>query len=293
VSSAWLNPYRAPRGEWLRGNLHFHSQPNSGCASVPLAEGLRRYADLGYDFLAVTDHDCVTDLGQLRVAYAHLILLEGFEHSWGKHAVFLGERVSSLYEVPLAEALHKADGLLTIASHPQTREEQPTWTVEQMREMDLWPDGIEIVNGHYGVPRMRARGLTSHYVRFWDELLTAGCRLWGFANDDFHDPIDLGNAFNVVLAERRAPQAILRAFKDGRFYASTGLCLERIDMRGGTILVHVRSECAGRFVGPSGKALYEAVGQRFAYTPHEEAYVRFEARGDAGELYTQPFWRVA
>ena len=27
-----------------------------------------------------------------------------------------------------------------------------------------------------------------YYADFWDELLTAGHRLWGFANDDFHDP---------------------------------------------------------------------------------------------------------
>ena len=30
---------------------------------------------------------------------------------------------------------------------------------------------------------MRMRGRTPHYAHVWDELLTAGHRLWGFAND--------------------------------------------------------------------------------------------------------------
>ncbi len=51
--SDYLSPY-ATGGRWLRGNLHAHT-----CCghSMDLAESGHIYASLGYDFLAVTDHN--------------------------------------------------------------------------------------------------------------------------------------------------------------------------------------------------------------------------------------------
>jgi len=41
-----------------------------------------------------------------------------------------------------------------------------------------------------GGSQIRIRQQLKTYADFWNELLTAGHRLWGVANDDFHDPDD-------------------------------------------------------------------------------------------------------
>jgi len=291
VATTPHNPYQGKSGEWIRGNLHGHSRPNSNCASVPLAEGVRRYRDSGAQFMAVTDHDWVTDLSAVRAAYPDMILLSGFEHSKVRHMVFVGERVPPLYELPLDDALARADDLLTIISHPQSWAAHPEWTQDRIRALPRLPDGMEVWNGHYGTERLRAKGLTSQYVRFWDELLTAGYRLWGFANDDFHDPVDLGNAFSMVLVPERTPAAIVRATKAGCFYASTGLTVDRITGADGHIAVTIAAPCMGRFVGPGGQTLAQAQGMQFEYQMQDEAYVRFEAQGAQGQLFLQPMFR--
>lgn len=287
-----VNPYGDGRGQWLRGSLHGHSRPNSRCASLSLEEGVRRYVELGAQFAAITDHDWVTDLQEVQRRYPDLILLRGFEHSGNAHVVFVGEQVPALLTHPLSDALAMSDGLLTLISHPQAWPEHPTWTPDRFRALERLPDGIEIYNGHYGTPRLRARGLVPQYTPFWDQLLTAGCRVWGFANDDLHDPADLGNAFNMVLVDEPTPQAIVRAAKRGRFYASTGLLLEDVAVTEDTVRVSVRDECAGRFIGPGGRVLARSIGRVFVYTVVDEDYVRFEAQGAPGLLFLQPIYHA-
>ncbi len=56
----WTNPYAERHGTWLRGNLHAHTSPASSCATLPVEVVLDLYADLGYDFLCLSDHMTLT-----------------------------------------------------------------------------------------------------------------------------------------------------------------------------------------------------------------------------------------
>ena len=286
------NPYRDPRGQWIRGNFHGHCSEHSGCATVPLAEGVRRFRDVGTRFMAVTDHDHVTELAALRATCPDMVFLDGFEHSASEHLAFVGESVDPLHQFPLDEALRRADGLLTLACHPQPDgEESDYWTRDKLVALGTWPDGIEVYNGHYGLEAALSRGRWPRYTEFWDELLTAGHWLWGFANDDFHDLEDLGNAFNMVLVEEVTAAAIVRAAKRGRCYASTGLLLHEVNEAAGHIVVDVETSCAGVFIGPGGQALGGGEGTHFEHAVGGEAYVRFQAEGDTGLLFLQPMFR--
>jgi hypothetical protein len=166
------------------------------------------------------------------------------------------------------------------------------WTRAKLENLGALPDGIEVYNGHYGIPQARAAGRQPLYTPFWDELLTAGHRLWGFANDDFHDPVDFDNAFNMVLVDEVSPQGVVGAAKAGRCFASTGLLLEAISVQDGRVDVVVDSECEGRFVGPGGVELSRGQGRRFTHEAGGEAYVRFEAEAEAGRLFLQPMFRA-
>ena len=284
-------PYLDPTGTWIRGSFHGHCSEHSACASVPLAQSVRQYSELGAGFVTLTDHDIVTDLGEMARAYPGLAFVHGFEYSSRENVLFAGERVGPLYELPLEEALARAKDLLTVVCHPRPHASGADyWTRPMLEELGVLPDGIEVYNGHYGTPTALQKGRQPLYSAFWDELLTAGHRLWGFANDDFHDPDDFDNAFNMVLVEDRTPAAVVRAAKAGRSYASTGLLLERVGLEGDRIEVELDAPGRGRFVGPEGRVLAEGEGRAFAYDAGDEAYVRFEAQGESGRIFLQPMW---
>lgn len=194
------HPCMRGAGRWVRGSLHSHCREHSGCGSVALADGVARYHQAGASFMAVTDHDHVTDLAEMRARYPDMVFLEGFEHSTRENIVFVGEHVPPLHELPLEEALKLAGpDIITVVCHPQAFPAgDPYWIYEKLAALGKWPDGIEVYNGHYGTERLRARGRQPLGTGLWDELLTAGHRLWGYANDDFHDPDDFGNAWNMV-----------------------------------------------------------------------------------------------
>ena len=286
------SPYRDPTGQWIRGSLHGHCSENSGCASVPLAEGVRQYRDVGAGFVTLTDHDAITDLASMRDLYPQLAFLEGFEHSEREHLVFVGPQVEPLHELPLEQALRSAGDLLTFVSHPRPHSDSDEyWTLDKLVDLGTWPDGIEVYNGHYGIPEAMSRGRYPFGTALWDEVLTLGHRVWGFANDDFHDPVDFGNAFNMVLVDEVTPAAIVNAARHGRCYASSGLLLSEITEADGLVTVVVDEPCAGVFVGPGGSELARREGTHFAYQVGDEAYVRFQAEGEAGLLFLQPLIR--
>jgi hypothetical protein len=290
MSDMFTNPYGNTDGQWLRGNFHHHSSEASGCAHVPLAESVARYAEAGAQFIAVTDHDVVTDLDAMRAAHPDVLFINGFEYSSCENMLFIGESVPPLYERPLPDALARASDLLTVVCHPTPDPDHDYWTLDKLTTLGAMPDGVEVYNGHYGIPRMLDRGRSPCFTAFWDRLLTAGHRLWGFASDDFHDPEDFGNAFCMVLVAERTVAAVIDAAKRGRLYGSTGLLLEAVTEDAGCITVRTASDCSGRFIGPGREVLAEAEGRDFSYAATSEAYVRFEGEGEAGRLFLQPMF---
>ena len=292
MSARLLNPYQNPSGQWWRGNFHGHTAEHSPCATVPLAAAIGKYRGVGARFMAVTDHDHVSDLSAVRLLFPDMVLLEGFEYSSCENVLFVGDKVPDLFDWPLNEAIAAATALLTIVAHPEPQPGSGYWTYEKVMFLDLLPDGVEIYNGHYGTPAMRALGNQPQYTQFWDELLTAGHRVWGFANDDSHEPPDFDNAFNMVLVDEPTPAGVVAAAKRGRCYGSTGLLLKDLTVNGGQIRVTVSGSATGRFVGPGGRVLATAKGTAFSFSSRGEAYVRFEAEGRQGMLFLQPMFRA-
>jgi hypothetical protein len=285
------NPY-AHDGTWLRGSFHGHCDENSRCASVPLADSVRDYAAVGAGFVTLTDHDVITDLEPMARQHEGLVFIPGFEYSTRENVVFAGPGVSPLYEFSLEEALSRAGDLLTFLCHPQPKGAAlEYWTRAKVEALGHLPDGIEVYNGHYGIEAARAVGRQPYYADFWDELLTAGYRLWGYANDDFHDPDDFGNAWNMVLVEEVGAAGVVGAARAGRSYATTGLGLEEVRVDGDAVYVRVDAACTGRFVGPGGRDLLRETGREFRVDAGDTAYIRFEGQGESGRLFLQPFFR--
>ncbi len=286
-----LDPYARCSGAWVRGNLHGHYSESSGCASVPLLAGIEKHRKAGARFLALTDHDTVTDLSPARARWPDMIFLEGFEWSKSQNILFIGERVPALYEHSLAAAMRRSDGLLTVICHPRPNPRRDYWTVSMILALDPPPVAIEVYNSHYSRPLRTEPGPNPLYTDTWDELLTRGLRVWGLANDDSHDPVDFGRTATFANVTDFSAASLLEALKAGRFYGTTGPRLEEVSVKDDFISIWLDSSAVGRFVGPGGRVLGASEGRAFSLPARGEDYVRFEAEGAAGRIFLQPFFK--
>ena len=149
--------------------------------------------------------------------------------------------------------------------------------------------GLEIYNGVIS----RLEG-SPYATNRWDMLLTQGRRVWGYAHDDSHAASgDVGLGWNAAYVKDETPAGVVEALRAGRFYASTGVEINAIEVEGNTI--RIETENAERIVALRRGAVRCGVAEgREIELEMEEGmgYVRFECWG-AGEgfAWTQPFFK--
>lgn len=216
-------------GQWFRGNLHTHSTFSDGKCTP--AEAVRFYREHGYDFMAFTDHLVVADVRGL--SSADFLVIPGVEihhndlRGSTHHVVGIGGALPAGERLPTAGSLVadvsqlRAFGSLVLAAHPY-------WSGQTSAELMDAPGmiGIEIYNGTADVGYHKGFSLQT-----WDELLTAGRRLWGLAVDDAHwlpYRMDAGLGWVMVRAPELTEPVILEALARGDFYSSTGPVLEDV-----------------------------------------------------------------
>lgn len=278
-----VHPYHGS-GRWLRGNLHTHTTNSDG--QFPLTELVRHYKELGYDFLVITDHDKLTPVDGVATS---LILMQGCEvSSGGKHVIGLGISEPIDPNLPRQVAIDAINeqGGVAILSHPNWGETFCHWKQEDLESINGHA-GIEVFNGNI----LRDTGSPLASDR-WDMLLSQEHRVWGYGVDDTHNELDLANGWTMVLADEPTPDAILKALRDGRCYASSGVFFEAIEVDNDTIRIVTQNADRIAFVGKHGRWLKWVNNQRAEYRINgNEGYVRVEAYGHYGSVgWTQPFF---
>jgi len=180
----------------LKGNLHAHTTFSDG--RLPVEEVVARYRDLGYDFLAITDHD---DLIQpdywmsLPASDDQLIILPGVELDYR----------------PLSQHVGKVTGdkeTLYILNHPARYSLTVEQAVRRLRRIgrEWFPlHAVEVTD-------------TGIYQAEYD---VEAINLPKIATDDSHEASHIGRAWIEVDAARN-PDAILRAIKAGDFRTGFG-----------------------------------------------------------------------
>jgi hypothetical protein len=221
-------PFAKP-GRFYRGNLHTHSTRSDGRKSPE--EVCRFYREMGYHFLAITDHFMdrygypITDTSLCWED--DFITLLGAELHAGQteigelwHILAIGLPSTFAPNLPhetgpqIAQRALDA-GAFVAAAHP-------AWY--DLGEADILSLGaihaIEIVNGISADHNDRL--MSWHIV---DRLAALGHRYSALATDDahFHDRHqDLLRGWVWAKAEVLEPGAILAALKAGDYYSSTG-----------------------------------------------------------------------
>ena len=176
----------------FKGNLHAHTTFSDG--RRPIDEVISRYRDLGYDFLAITDHeDRIFDDYWFNIPAGddRMLILPGVELN---------------YE-PLSQHVGKVTGdreTLYVLNHPARYAltvDETLYRIRVIREAGLPIEAVEITE-------------TGVYKPEYDVEALALARI---ATDDSHRDSDFGRAWIEVEAPTKTADAILRAVKAGDF----------------------------------------------------------------------------
>lgn len=283
-------------GTWLRGNLHAHSTASDGARSPERV--VEHYAAEGYDFLALSDHDTFVDPADYRED-TEMVLVPAVEVSdGGPHTLHVGANEAVTPHADrqrVVDAVAATDGF-AVPAHPNWQSAFAHWPHEDLADVTGYA-GIEIYNGlieqHPGAAVATDR---------WDRLLSAGRRVWGFANDDAHRAWEVARGWNVVQAAERTPAAILDALAAGRFYASTGVTVRTVEVDGAEIRVETDDAECIRLVSDYGVVHRSVEGSAATFSVPEDlvhdyperdigaaTYVRVECHGRGTErAWLQP-----
>ena len=175
----------------LRGNLHAHTTFSDGV--LPPERLIAEYEKLGYDFLAITDHDDLITEGYweaLAKLAPKLLLFLGVELSWAEFPQHVGRVKGD------RETLH-------VLNHPARYRLSVRDTLTRIRRITTQGinlDAIEITD-------------TGLYRPVYD---SSEIPLAKIATDDAHQPVHFGRAWIEVDAPR-SRDAIIRAIRAGNF----------------------------------------------------------------------------
>jgi hypothetical protein len=198
------------------------------------------------------------------------------------------------------DVLHRAGGVAFLC-HPAAYNATPedVYGDENLRRLD----GLEIYNGYFArrkTPEGNEDGGAGIATRLWDACLDHGLRMWGFANDDCHsfDPAGADspfNGFNVAWTRDLTREAVLEALREGRFYASSGIVVDHIDVTASTLRVRAKAATHIRVIGRGGRELASADGGELTYElDGSERWLRVELQNDTRvvpeKTYTQQAW---
>jgi len=282
----------------LRANLHGHTTGSDG-RLAPQAY-VDWYAERGYDAVAITDHNVLTDSSTLDARGMALIpgaevTASGTEFGGQYHLVALGPLPHPLPAVttagPESARLLTAAGAVVIIAHPH-------WsglTGADVLAVDA-AAGVEVWNG--GTVLDSEKGVA---LAVWDEVLRRDRRGFGFATDDAHFRFPDGGLGWVVLhAAERSVDAALKALRQGWFYCSAGpeLTVAKVDGRSVTVAC---SPCAAVYcLGFAGRNQYRLgdgvtplEGAEFTLRG-DEPWVRIQVTDLKGRsAWTQPYWAPA
>jgi hypothetical protein len=219
-------------GQWYKGGLHIHTTESDG--KISPEQACAWYKKQGYDFIAITDHHCLTSTVTYRDTKFCTIPgteISAFRNGSEFHIVGLGIR-----EMPcldnrdpqnIIDEIQKSGGISFLA--------HPFWSDLSFHEILSLKGlfGMEIFNSVCWVEIQKG-----HALAHWDWVLHRGQRLWGLATDDSHWVYPgAGQAWVMVKSEALDPASILKALEEGHFYASTGPQIHDIEVDNGRVTV--------------------------------------------------------
>ena len=183
MAYTFADPFNAP-GNWYKGNLHTHTTESDG--RLAPAEVVRQYAQRGYQFLAITDHNKRTIVWPSDAA--GMLMIPGeeldFRCNGTFHVVAVGTRTALPFTAEQRVSLKPAEAFAAIrAAGGEMILAHPYWSNEQTEHVLSCGEalGVEVYN--HGCEMDNGNGFS---ISHWDDMLRAKFRTYAFATDDSH-----------------------------------------------------------------------------------------------------------
>lgn len=291
------------QGNWYRGNTHAHSKVSDGEYAPEML--VQAYKDLGYDFLAITDHrtyGCYESLSDdnflvlpgveldVRVpgqeAICHHVVGLGLP---GQNKLTHGQRITYPENTNVRQmtAYLRANGNLCIYAHPNWSHVYPEHMVDIPGLV-----AMEIFNNTCEVHTTAGSSDT-----WYDRMLWSGQQIWCVACDDTHQhQPDLGGGFIRVKAEHLNHASIMEAILAGSFHASQGPLIDQFHVENGEAYIACSACCSIGLLADShpGMALNDAscsMTEGSFTLRGTERYVRVVVKDSTGKkAWSQPIW---
>ena len=281
-----LNPYKNSAKSWLKGALHLHSTNSDGCDQPKMV--IEDYERLGFDFIAFTDHNTVQPKEVFDIK-TNMVVINGCEYrgaKWKGELGVVGCNSPLIYKnLTVQEYINQAAKPNTFVTY-----NHPDWGINHWSAYEMFmydgPDAMEIFNGVGD-----ELGGTAVSTNAWDQVLTAGKKLWGIATDDAHHPSQRNNGWVMVNSEKDK-ESIISALKTGDFYSSTGVIIDSIVLERNVLKIKSRNAHTIQFITKSGIISKDVDGNEAEYEIKEDdVYVRVELYGDKlRKAYTNPIF---
>ena len=284
------NPY-AVKGEYRKGQLHTHSTFSfDGWTSLHPGDLGHAYRKLGYSFVAITDHDVISNPHELNSD--SFLAIPGYEStSDSGHITGLFTRRVVVPDLAAQSRLNfiRDDGGMAVLNHPSYR---VGWSGTDLRSLQGC-FAIELYNGATSNDRRASRAM-----RLWHDLLNArgyGSRLWGVAVDDAHSVSGLDRGWIMAKLPALTEDAVRSALAGGTFYASTGPSFGVLGVMDGAIAASSPDAASIRFIDQDMRVVHEGPTDWSSYLPSPtDRWLRVEAVADDGRTaWSQPFWLLA
>ena len=300
----------------LKAGLHVHTVNSTvehgleeGTTVTP-AEQIARYEELGYDVLALTDHDYITyPWSEYGKADSHMISIKGNELSKNDNfcAYFCdwldcpgqGPEKTVGFQECIKQA-SEAGGIIYLA-HPMRSGSinNPIYSAMILRK---YPQvyGIEVLNvGQFE---------RNNSIELWDKLLTELLperQVWGTSSDDAHSVRKAGYGWTIFLTTERTEEAVKAALMNGNSFFSTPKIVDTVVPKLKvtptiTAIVHDKTArtltiSATDYERVEWTSMGEVVatGETISYASVEgvDKYLRATVYGLGGATFTQP-WTV-
>jgi hypothetical protein len=315
---------------WYKGNLHTHTIQSDG-DSTPV-DVMAWYKRNGYQFLAITDHNAFTDPTPIDTNPNDGFLLIGAEeitnpltvhvNAIGISHVIPPQNAKAVTDILAANlAAIRAQDAIPLICHPNYG-----WAFTAKDMLPLQGSFLlEIASGHPLVNHA-GDGRTPSTEQMWDQLLSAGVRVFAAAVDDAHyfreeftpERASPGRAWVTVRASSLTRERIIEALSSGDFYASTGVVVSDIQAGSDSLTVEIQASLFGGealaavraragttgvsgapniekryrvvFIGRDGRELAAVSGTSATYKfVGNEGYVRARVEDSGGlRAWTQP-----
>lgn len=283
--------------DFYKGNLHTHTSETDG--DTPLSGVLKWYRSHGYSFVAITDHDKLTET-PAGLETKEFITIPGVEatglarvkggQSLPVHvnALCVDKKLAGFRDhQPVADILRaninlsRESGAVTMVNHPNF-----FWAIKP--DVLLSADGFELLEIASGHPLVNERGNSTapSAEKMWDLYMTKVHRIFGVAVDDSHhfkdfkaDNANPGRGWVQVWAPELTKDAICNALRNGHFYSAKGAEIRALSVSQAHMEVSVAnwqpSTDYVEFIGARGELLNRVTTNPAVYTLRGgEGYVR-------------------